>query len=193
LSHAARHSDWTAFHTSDKERRDWAPGNERSAALERKPLLDGHSEPLWWQNSLMDEALLQIILMSDGAVTGIKTMVIHPDSTRPAISPTSDLATIVDGFDSRFNDTNTHRGRLVVIKEAQDFVEEWKYSDCCKLMSREERDRAIAADTRTVDDIAIHYGLNKRTVQRIRKSLGVARAPGRPRNATRFANGTNTT
>jgi hypothetical protein len=143
----------------------------------------------------MDEAVRQVHLMSDGAVT--RMTFAQARSADVAHTPTSDLATIIDimdGLGSRFTSSKTHRGRLDLIKEAQDLVVEWKYSDQSKVMSSEERNRAIASDTRTVDDIAIYYGINRRTVQRIRKNLGVARLVGAPRkNATPVANGNNTT
>src|ERR1017187_9585230 len=105
-----------AFHTTETQRREWAPGYERPDVLKRRPLLDSPSEPHPMLSALMDEALLRIMLVSDGAVMALRARV---TGSRSASTPSSDLAIIIDELGEHYGACKTHRRRIVVIKEAQ--------------------------------------------------------------------------
>lgn len=167
LSAIAHTQDWTAFHTTEAERRDWATGYERPEALKRRPLLDKPSEPHPILSSLMDVALLRVMLVSDGAVMALRE---RTSGSRTASTPTSDLAAVIELLGWRFGQCKTHRARLAVIKEAQDEADRLRYApDRSVVQGTQEWRAAIAKDSRSSRVLAGVHGVSHMTIARIKK------------------------
>lgn len=181
MSATAQTADWTAFHTTEQERREWASNYQ--PALDRSPLLDEPSEPHPILSALMDGALSRILLVSDGAVMPLRERTTGSQS--PPSAPTSDLAALLDELGNRFSQCKTHRRRLEVIKEAQVTAVRLVYSpDRSKIHGTKEWREAIAHDSRDNETIALDHGITDRTVRNIRKEFGTMRANGRPKRKT---------
>jgi hypothetical protein len=166
LSHAALASDWTAFHTTETDRREWSPGYER---VERRPLLDKPSDPHPILNALMDITLNRIMLVSDGAIMALKERTTGSHAT--SVTPTSDLATVIDDLGSRFTQSKTHRRRLTIIKEAQTTADRLRFSpDRSKVRGTKEWREAVASDSRSCRVLATVYGVSKSTISNLKKT-----------------------
>lgn len=169
MNDEAHGSDWTAFHTSETHRRDWAPGYERPESLARKPLLDQPSEPHPILSLLMDEALMRIMLVSDGAVMALKVRV---TGSRRESTPSSDLAVVIDSLGERYGKCKTHRKRLVVIKEAQDTADRLRHApNRAMVRGTNEWGEAISRDPRSCRVLASVYGVDFSTISRIKKKF----------------------
>ncbi len=153
----------------------------------------------------MDEALRRIILISDGAVASYKAppQVVrgivdradakqrlladareycHTGKVSQSKEPQSDLATDIDDLGERFQACKTHRGRLMLIKEAQALSDRLRYApDRSMVRGTKEWREAIAHDPRTCRVLATIYGVSFGTVRRIKKDAGTLARHGRPK------------
>lgn len=174
---SAETQNWTAFHTTETHRHDWAPGYDRPEALKRKPLLDKPSEPHPILSALMDEALTRIMMVSDGAVMALRE---RTTGSKAPGTPTSDLAMLLDDLGSRFLESKTHRKRLLVIKEAQATGDRLRYAPRHQMRGTIEWKNAIGNDTRPCRVIANNYGVSLRDVVAYRKKFAVTKVASKP-------------
>lgn len=166
---ADRTQDVDAFHTSHEQQRDWYGIPD---APQRNWLLDKPSDPHPILSLLMDEALLRIILTSDGAVMALKERL--TGSKEPG-APTSSLAELVSGLDERFAACKTHRARLTLIKEAQFIADRLCYAPRADQRGTVEWKAAIGRDDRSCRVVASVYGVSLRDVVAYRKQYGVTK------------------
>lgn len=172
---SAHTQNWTAFHTTETHRHDWAPGYDRPEALKRKPLLDKPSEPHPILSAKMDYELLRIMLVSDGAVMALRE---RTTGSRGASTPTSALAVTIDDLGGRFTSCKTHRQRLMVIKEAMHTADRLRYApDRSVIQGTREWREAIANDNRSVRVLAVIYSVSKSTIARIKKDVRAEPTP----------------
>lgn len=157
--------DWQAHHTTTQEVHEWYGTPD---APRRYPLLDQPSEPHPILDMLMDEALLRILLTSDGKAQALTERV--KSSHAGTMAPTSDLAGVLDMLSGRFLKCKTHRARLLVIKDAQMTADRLCYApDRSKVRNTPEWREAIASDPRPVRVLATVYDVGKSTIARIKK------------------------
>lgn len=169
LSAIAREQDWTAYHTPESVRREELP----EGYVERSRLLDKPSDAHPILSALMDETLLRIMLVSDGAVMALRERT--TGSKAGTMTPSSELATIVNELDQRFERCKTHRARLTVIKQAQSIGVRLRYApDRSLIRDTEEWREAVAADSRSCRDLAEIWGVSHMTIARIKKQAAKA-------------------
>jgi hypothetical protein len=202
MTHEPLASNWTAYHTPESVRRAELPAGH----VERRPLLDKPSEPRPIINALMDEALLRIMLVSDGAVSSYEPLEIvkervdrtvpmqralaaaasynHAGKTQGTRAPTSALLKTVERLGTDFTQSRTHRARFEVIKEAQTTAIRLKHAPWRAIRGDDEWKQKVADDPRSCRVLAVVYGVGVTTVKRIKKDAGTSRAQGRPKRST---------
>jgi hypothetical protein len=155
-------------------------------------------------NRLMDLALGQIMLVSDGRVSSYVAveLVREPvDATDPmqrllaaapqyqhggiaarSRAPESDLAAVIYELGERYAACKTHRRRLLVIKDAQAAAKALKYSpNRARVRGTPEWHQAIARDPRPSHEVALAFRTSPSTVKRIKSANGTSGARGRPK------------
>lgn len=137
----------------------------------RDPLLDSPSERSPLLDSLMDRALLRIVMTADGATMTLKADIIKGTSAEKGAAPRSSLAGELDRLGGDYNRAQTHRARLRVIKEAQDMASRLRYAPRAEMRGTVEWKMAIASDDRKQADIAVAYGITQGRVSQICKEM----------------------
>lgn len=169
-------ADYSAFHTTETQRHDWAPGCDDDR-VRRRPLLDKPSDPHPILSALMDEALTRILLTADGAVMPLKERTTGSKATSSA--PTSALAETLDGLTGRFTACKTHRARMLVIVDAQMTADRLQYAPRAEQRGTLEWKQAIGHDERPCRIVASVYGVSLRDVVSYRKQFRVTRLADR--------------
>lgn len=140
----------------------------------RSHLLDRPSDPHPILTILMGNALHSILLTADGRTQSIRHDIVS-GSRNTTNEPTSDLAAILDDLEHHFTRAQTHRRRLMLIKEAQELSARLRYApDRSKVRNTPEWKQAIINDPRSCRVLESVYGVSYSTISRIKKQ-GVAR------------------
>ena len=120
-------------------------------------------------NALMREAIEGLILTNDGSVASWSRRV---TGSRSPVSPTSTLGQLVEALLRAYIASQTHRERIVVIKDAQTALAERKFApDRSKVRGTLEWKAAIAKDARSLRALARIYGVSHGTVANLKKKL----------------------
>jgi hypothetical protein len=165
---ATEHAD--AYHTPHELRIEFSDADPNRR--QRNPLLDNPSDPHPYINALMDLALLRLMVVANGA-----TQAWGPDAgmrrgvkTSGSVILTDPDAWTIDqlAWDYYYGAT-THRGRLRVLKQAQDMAKEASASDPGLRRGTREWRQRIIEDPRSSRVCERIYGVSHMTIARIRK------------------------
>lgn len=197
---------WTEIAWEPHYRTPHHEGEEARQTAARKGLIhdramDRKSEPRPWMNQLMDQALLRIAMISDGATTRYRAMdeVRHQGprtssnqsatTHKPARThmsgdtqaPVSALADDIRRLETMYSRSRTHTQRLHVIRAAQSIASSMVRIDPeAADRARHEWEQAIVRDTRSTHVIAAAHGISAMTVSRMKKAAGVKATNGAP-------------
>lgn len=135
----------------------------------RRLLLRG-SEPRPWMTQLLEQALLTIILSSDGAVVTLKER-IKGNGNPKGLAPRSGLEQEISALQRAYDNARNHRERFEVIKAAQAQARGLrKGSNPANRRGTPEWKARIVADPRSNRHIAHVFGISEPTVRRYKKA-----------------------
>jgi hypothetical protein len=165
-----------AFHTPQGWRQEFSDADPNRR--QRNPVLDKPSEPRPFFNALMDLALLRLRLAANGA-----TGAWGPDAamrkgtsagSRMLLADSDTYAVDQLAWDYYYG-ASTHRGRLRVLKQAQEMARSATTSDPGLRKGTQEWRQRIAADPRPYSVLTHVYAVSKRDVVRFKKEYPAGR------------------
>jgi hypothetical protein len=163
--------DWEPFHTPHALRIEFSDADPNRR--QRDPLLDNPSDPHPYLNAVMDLALMRLTLTANGA-----TQAWGPDagmrkgSKGESRAPTDfDTWTVDQLAWDYYYGASTHRGRLRVLKQAQELAHSATTSDPGLRKGTREWQERIAADERPYKVLQRVYGIGPNTVAKLKKEM----------------------